>query len=132
MLGAPWINAAQLNNALNDLQLPGIKFSSVTYKAITPPYANENCSGVQISITDAAKLNAVHTGISILQTISAIYPQELQERLYQTHANPSGTKHLEKLLGLTNAWPLITDQQHINTNCDPAWLQHIHSFLLYK
>jgi uncharacterized protein YbbC (DUF1343 family) len=131
-LGAPWINAEILCNSLTQLKRNGIIFHPVSFKASAPPYNNELCNGVLIQVTDAQQLMAVETGIRIVQTIAALYPQHLQERLYQTNANPSGTNHLEKLLGIKNAWQVITQQQHFNTNCAADWYHQIKSFLLYK
>lgn len=130
-LGAPWINAAQLCDVLNSLQLPGVAFKTVHYKAVTPPYANENCYGVQLQITDQAKLQAVHTGITMLQTIAALYPQQLAQRLYPTHANPSGSQHLDKLLGLPNAFEAIVTGKKINLQVAEEWYRQMQPYLLY-
>jgi uncharacterized protein YbbC (DUF1343 family) len=132
MFGAPWINAKELLNMLVQQNIPGITFETVSYKAVTPPYENETCNGVRLIIKDAAQLMAVQTGITVLQTLAALYPQQLQPRLYKTAANPSGEQHLDKLVGLKNSWQLITQQQHFNTNCAGGWWQHIHRFHLYK
>ena len=131
-LGALWINAVKLCDALQALQLSGIAFTPVQYRAVTPPYTNENCSGVQIHITDHSKLQAVHTGITMLQTIAALYPQHLQERLYPTHVNPSGRKHLDKLLGFPNAFDAIVAGQKISLQVAEEWYRQIQPYLLYN
>lgn len=131
-LGAPWINAVQLCDALQALQLSGVAFTPAHYRAVTPPYTNENCSGVQIHITDHSKLQAVHTGITMLQTIAALYPQHLQERLYPTHVNPSGRKHLDKLLGFPNAFDAIVAGQKISLQVAEEWYRQIQPYLLYN
>lgn len=132
MFGAPWMDIQKLMKALNQLQLQGITFTSVSYKAMAPPYTNETCNGIQLSITDVQNISAVHTGISILQTIAALHQEQLQERLYKTHANPAGNNHLEKLLGIKNAWQLLIHQQPFHINCAGEWWQTIHPFLLYQ
>lgn len=130
-LGAPWQDGAQLCDALNALQLPGIVFTPIQYKAVTPPYANENCNGVQLNITDHSKLRSVHTGVTVLQTVAALYPQQLQERLYPTHANPSGVEHLDKLLGFPNAFQTIIKGQKLNLQVAEEWYRQIQPYLLY-
>ena len=132
MFGAPWMDIQKLMKALNQLQLQGITFTSVSYKAMAPPYTNETCNGIQLSITDVHNISAVHTGICILQTIAALHQEQLQERLYKTHANPAGNNHLEKLLGIKNAWQLLIHQKPFNINCAGEWWQTIHPFLLYQ
>ncbi|XVJ67436.1 MAG: DUF1343 domain-containing protein [Lacibacter sp.] len=131
-LGAPWINAVQLCDALQALQLSGVAFTPAHYRAVTPPYTNQNCSGVQIHITDHSKLQAVHTGITMLQTIAALYPQHLQERLYPTHVNPSGRKHLDKLLGFPNAFDAIVAGQKISLQVAEEWYRQLQAYLLYN
>jgi uncharacterized protein YbbC (DUF1343 family) len=131
MFGAPWINAARLCNALNQLQLPGIQFSTVNYTAQTLPYKNQSCNGVQCIITKASSLCAVQTGISILQTIATQYPQHMEERLYPTSVNPSGKKHLNKLMGINEAFKNIRLKQKTEISVAPQWQQQISPFLLY-
>lgn len=129
-LGAPWINAHHLCTALQHLQLQGLNVTLFSFKAAAPPYENEMCNGVQLHITNPQQLNAVHTGISIVQTIAALYPQQLQQRLYKTNANPSGTNHLDKLLGIPNAFEKIQTKQPIPTAVE-EWQQIIEPYLLY-
>jgi uncharacterized protein YbbC (DUF1343 family) len=131
VLSAPWIHAAQLCDALKALQLTGVAFTPVQYRAVTPPYTNENCNGVQLYITDHSKLQAVHTGVTVLQTIAALYPQQLEQRLYPTHANPSGSQHLDKLLGFPNAFEAIVTGQKINLQMAEEWYRQIQAYLLY-
>ncbi|WP_407524903.1 DUF1343 domain-containing protein [Lacibacter sp. MH-610] len=131
VLSAPWIHATQLCDALNALQLTGVAFKPVHYRAVTPPYINENCNGVQLHITDHSKLQAVHTGVTVLQTIAALYPQQLEQRLYPTHANPSGSQHLDKLLGFPNAFEAIVTGQKINLQVAEEWYRQIQAYLLY-
>ncbi len=131
MLGAPWMDADKLCAAVQELQLPGISINTIAYTAAAPPYADHICYGIQVHLTDAQALNAVHTGISLLQTIAACYPQHLQERLYKTHANPSGTEHLDKLLGIQHAFQLLHNPSSIRTDVQQEWAQCITPYLLY-
>jgi uncharacterized protein YbbC (DUF1343 family) len=131
-LGAPWIDAAQLCATLNALQLTGIVFTPVQYKAVTTPYASEICNGVQLNITNHSKLQAVHTGVTVLQTVAALYPQQPEQRLYPTYANPSGSEHLDKLLGLPRSFETIVTGQNLNLQVAEDWHHQIQPYLLYK
>ena len=131
MLGAPWMDADKLCAAVQELQLPGINSSTMAYKAAAPPYKDQICYGLQLHVTDAQALNAVHIGISLLHTIAAYYPHKLQERLYKTHANPSGTEHLDKLLGIQHAFQLLHNPSSIPTEVQQEWAQCITPYLLY-
>jgi uncharacterized protein YbbC (DUF1343 family) len=131
MFGAPWINADELLNALEIQQIPGITFETISYKAITPPYEEQMCNGLKLIIKDASQLMAVQTGLTLLKTIAALYPYQLKERLYKTNANPTGEKHLDKLLGIKDAFSQLQQPRAINTQIATEWFETIQSYLLY-
>lgn len=132
MLGAPWINAAELCEAVQQLRLQALAIKPVSYKAVTPPYMNETCYGIHLTVTDPYNFRAAHTGISILQTMAALYPHELKERLYITHANPSGAYHLDKLLGIQNAFHGLVAMNHSSVETANEWHHAIQPYLLYS
>jgi uncharacterized protein YbbC (DUF1343 family) len=132
MFGAPWIHAADLLHALRRKDMPGATMSAVTYKAVMPPYKNETCNGICFELHDASSFKAVHTGITILQTIAALYPQHLTQRLYPTAANPTGEDHLDKLLGVSGAFDLLMKGSLLNTAIHTEWKSLIAPYLLYE
>jgi uncharacterized protein YbbC (DUF1343 family) len=129
-LGAPWINGNELCTALNK-KLKHVVANAVKYKPSTGIYANEWCSGVAFTINNTTTFQAVETGISILQTLMQLYPQQIQERLYKTNANPSGKNHLDKLLGVANAFALLKEEKEIQVQVATEWQQIITPYLLY-
>jgi uncharacterized protein YbbC (DUF1343 family) len=130
LLGAPWLQHITLKNELEKKQLPGIAFTAEDYIAVTGPYAHEICHGLRLHITNAHELMAVHTGLTILQTIMQLHPQQVKERLYPTHANPAGTGHLDKLLGIHYAFIKIMRGDKIDTAV-PNWAEQMRPYLLY-
>ena len=131
MFGAPWINADELLNVLTLKQLPGIAFETISYKAITPPYEKQICNGLKLIIKDASQLMAVQTGLSILNAIASIYPHQLEKRLYKTAANPTGKKHLDKLLGTKDAFSQLHQSSTFHTAIAAEWFETIQPYLLY-
>jgi len=129
--GAPWIHPLELKNYLDQQQLPGVKWEPVQYTAPTSPYAGETCKGLILQVTDATNLRAVQTGITLLQALMHLYPQQLTERAYPTHANPAGTDHLDKLLGVANVFKLMQQGKMPGINVVTAWKEMIQPFLLY-
>lgn len=132
MLGAPWINGTELCDTIQELRLPGLAIQPVSYKTVTPPYTNEICFGVHLTVTDPPGFRAVHTGITILQTIAALYPHSFEERLYPTHANPSGSFHLDKLLGIQQAFHGLSTICQSSIEIATDWHQTIQPYLLYS
>lgn len=131
-LGAPWINANQLLNALLQQQIPGVAFEVVNYKAITPPYEQQICNGVKMRITNTSQFMAVQTGVIILKTIASLYPHQLKERLYKTAVNPNGSFHLDKLSGVHNSFSKIKTGYPFHLNIQEEWKQKTKPFLLYS
>ena len=58
---APWINAYDMTEKMNALNLPGVKFRPVSYVPYYAVSQGERCNGVQIHITDYSKVAVVDT-----------------------------------------------------------------------
>ena len=51
-IGAPWIDGVQLAEALNARAIPGVRFYPVRFTPTSSKYANEECQGVFMVVTD--------------------------------------------------------------------------------
>lgn len=132
IMGAPWINAEQLNNAFIGLQLPGISTAAVSYTPSCGLYANEVCEGLNFSISDSQAFEPVKTGLELLRLIALLYPEQINERLYPTVANPSGKKHLDKLTGVCQSFEKIKNGEELSASLHPEdWAKIIQPHLLY-
>ena len=129
--GAPWINNTLLINKINELQLPGIQFSSITYTPTESLYAGECCFGLSLSITDESIFLPAQTGIEIIQQLLLLFPDHCRERLYKTVANPSGEKHADKLLGIEKSFLRLKEGTKIITELNDNWENSITPSLLY-
>jgi uncharacterized protein YbbC (DUF1343 family) len=83
-VGAPWIDGTQLAKALNAARLPGVKFEPTSFTpaeipnvAANPKYKGKVCGGVTLTVTDRRKFKAVRTGVTVVHTIHAMYPDSL-------------------------------------------------------
>ncbi|MEP7254919.1 MAG: DUF1343 domain-containing protein [Ferruginibacter sp.] len=128
IFGAPWINTNSLNDKLN---LPGVSFSEIKYTPNESLYAGESCTGLSVLITDEDSFRPVHTGIAIIQQLLLLFPEQCKERLYKTAANPSGEKHLDKLLGIETSFSKLKAGDNISTELKNEWQEKITPFLLY-
>jgi len=90
-----------------------------------------NCNGLEFLVTDRSSFRPVITGIALIQTVAALYPEHTEERLYTTHANPSGVAHLDKLLGIKHAFIKIKNGERMFTEIADEWSLLIQPFLLY-
>ena len=76
MIGAPWVQAKRLVDALNERALPGVRFAPVSFTPACSKYNGEGCHGVKILLADAYAIRPVSVGVSLLDTIRALYPGE--------------------------------------------------------
>jgi uncharacterized protein YbbC (DUF1343 family)/CubicO group peptidase (beta-lactamase class C family) len=77
-VGAPWIDGVQLAEALNARALPGVRFYPERFTPSSNKYANEECQGVFIIVTDRAALRPVRVGLEIAAALTKTYPSQFQ------------------------------------------------------
>jgi uncharacterized protein YbbC (DUF1343 family) len=129
--GAPWIDIALLLPLLQALKIPGISFIPLVQLPGAGPYAGQHCNGLHLNITHAGRYKPVISVITLIRTLLKLYPQHINERMYPTAANPTGTRHLDKLLGVPNAFELLQQETHIETDVAKKWQEAIGVYLLY-
>jgi len=79
-IGAPWIDSMQLALEMNKLNIPGVKFSPISFSPNSSKYKNEKCHGIEINVTDESKFKAVTTGVVIINTVKTLYPNKFEYR----------------------------------------------------
>ena len=78
--GAPWIDGPRLSAALNARKLPGIRFYPITFTPKSSKYANEECQGVFMVITNRAQLQPVRVGLEIAAALSTLFGEKYDSR----------------------------------------------------
>ncbi len=86
VIGAPWIRERELASHLNAASLPGVRFVPVRFTPTATKFPDESCGGVNIVITDRAAFNSLRTGIQLMCSLQALFPEAWQ------------TKNLNRLL----------------------------------
>jgi uncharacterized protein YbbC (DUF1343 family) len=77
ILGAPWIDSEILADYLNRLDLPGVRFGPTWFRPSASKYQERTCGGVQLHIDDRQAFAGVRTGLHIIATIRALYPEQM-------------------------------------------------------
>ncbi len=129
--GAPWINAERLLSEIGLKGSAGINIKPTSYIPESSLYPNEACQGLEVTVTDATEFHPVRFGIDIITSLFTVHPNNIQERAYVTNANPTGTAHLDKLLGISNSFELLRSGTSIETNVSETWSEEISPYLLY-
>ncbi len=77
-VGAPWIDGVRLAEALNVRQIPGVRFYPVRFTPVSSKFANEECGGVFMVITDRASLRPVRVGVELASALLKLFPGKLE------------------------------------------------------
>ena len=98
-LGAPFVDARQLADALNALDLPGVRFRPTAFTPSFSKHAGKACGGVQIHVTDREAFVPFRTGLAVVKTLHDLYPDAFR---FQSDAPGATPGFFDKLAG--NAW----------------------------
>ena len=75
LVGAPWIEPTALAKYLNARELSGVRFVPVKFTPVASIFANQECGGVHIVVTDRDALDAPEVGIEIASAVLHLYPE---------------------------------------------------------
>jgi uncharacterized protein YbbC (DUF1343 family) len=79
-IGAPWIDAEDLAQGLNDLDLPGVRFRPVYFVPTFSKYQEQPCQGVHIYVQDREKFQPIVTVLHLLACVRSTYPDHFAWR----------------------------------------------------
>ena len=77
-VGAPWIDGAKLSDELNARRIPGVRFYPVRFTPTSSKFANTECQGVFIVVTDREAVRPVRVGAEIASALVKLFPGQLQ------------------------------------------------------
>ena len=130
--GAPWINAEELQLELKNKNVACFDLKPCSYVPLDSLYNNETCYGLALNLIDTNNFRPVAFAIELISVLFKLYPRQLKKRAYVTNVNPTGSEHLDKLLGIKNAFELLKSNASIKTDVSDHWSAEIAPFLLYK
>lgn len=76
LFGAPWLNAFELSDAMNELALPGVRFEPLRYVPAFSKHAGQLCNGARIIVTDREVFEPVRTGVWCISVARRLDPQQ--------------------------------------------------------
>lgn len=107
-VGAPWIDGVKLADTMNARNLPGIRFYPVRFTPTSSKYANQECQGVFMVVTDRTALRPVRVGAELAGAISQLHGQQYQlesaARLFGSAANLSRLRAGDDPASLLTGW----------------------------
>jgi uncharacterized protein YbbC (DUF1343 family) len=109
-IGAPWIDGPALSDALNARRIPGVRFYPVRFTPASSKYANEECQGVFMMVTDRSALRPVRLGIEIASMLSKMYggrfELEAAERLFGSKDGIGRIRNGEDPAAIAATWAI--------------------------
>jgi uncharacterized protein YbbC (DUF1343 family) len=76
LIGAPWLNADSLSDAMNKLRLPGIIFRPIHFKPYYNTFKDEAVNGIQIHLTDPRKAPLSLIQFYVMQEMHKLRPEK--------------------------------------------------------
>jgi uncharacterized protein YbbC (DUF1343 family) len=80
IVGAPWVESSAFAAAMNELDLPGVRFRPVVFEPTFHKHAGIGCGGCQIHVLDRARFPAVETGVALTCGFRAASPDRFRWR----------------------------------------------------
>lgn len=134
IMGAPWISADTLSDALNALELPGIKFRPIYYKPYYSTFKGELCQGVQIHILDYEKARLSEIQFLVVQEMMRLWPERnwfelCNQKRFNMFDKVCGSDHIRKEFGKRYQWEDIRDYWYKDVE---AYREASSKYYLYK
>ena len=78
LIGAPYIEAAELERHLQAIGLPGVRFRASNFLPTFQKHAGAVCGGVQIHVTDRQSFKPVITGVAVVKACFDLYGESFR------------------------------------------------------
>jgi uncharacterized protein YbbC (DUF1343 family) len=95
-LGAPWLDAPRLAQAMNAALLDGVTFTAQEYTPAKAPFAGEPCPGILMTITDRNALRPLAVFQKLSQALRELHPEEFRWQ-WDFLQKLSGTAELQRI-----------------------------------
>ena len=114
VMGAPWISADTLAEAMNALELPGLEFRPIYYKPYYSTFKGELCQGVQIHILDYEKARLSEVQFLVVQELMRLWPERdwfqlCNQKRFGMFDKVCGTNKIREMFGKRYQWEDIRE-----------------------
>jgi uncharacterized protein YbbC (DUF1343 family) len=80
IIGAPWIDAPVLRDALDEMELPGAAFREAYFTPTASKFSGDQCAGVQVHVTDRTRFRPVASAVAVVSVLLRLYPRRFEFR----------------------------------------------------
>lgn len=110
LLGAPWIDARQFADALNAQKFAGVLFEPFHFKPFYGKFANEECHGVLLAVTDPLRYKPVSTLYLMVGMLKSLYPEQFGKAIKGAEKRRA---MFAKVNGSEEPYRLIVEEKYI-------------------
>lgn len=93
-IGAPYIDAARLAEALGECETPGVAYEFDVFTPTLREFAGEECRGLRFTLTDRDVFNSVDLGINLIHSLLKSHDDFAPARVINLLANRAGCDRL--------------------------------------
>lgn len=135
IIGAPWLNNNLLLEKLSNAML---EMQPIAFVPTESKYVGEQCNGVRFYVKNIKDFDAVNHGLMLIKLIKDQHPENFAWKPYPTNVNPTGTKHLDLLLGISESETLFElslkdfAEQIKSLTLVKNWQENTQPYLLYS
>ncbi len=108
VIGAPWLDGVRMASYMNNRRLAGVRFVPVRFTPKSSVFADQECGGVNVFITDRAQFRSVNAGIELALALEELYPNEWKIDAYTRLLANTDTleriKRHESIEAITKSW----------------------------
>lgn len=98
VIGAPWLDGSKLAKHLAARKIPGVTFVPIEFTPTSSKFEKQKCGGINLMVTDRAKLEPIRVGIELAYALRYLFPDEWE------------TKNFNRLLGNDVTQRAVIDQ----------------------
>lgn len=120
---AEWIDAEKFTDAMNGLNLPGLKFRPIHVKPFYSDLKGTNIEGVEIYVTDKAAAPLSLTNFYVMQELAKLYPDKLAFEI----GNKSRYSMFDKVVGSKEIRKRFCEKYQVSDILD-YWNKDVESF----
>jgi uncharacterized protein YbbC (DUF1343 family) len=77
-IGAPFLDGSALTSALDQCQLPGVRFQPATFVPSTSKFAGDTCHGIYFEVRESDVYRPTLTGLSLIRETRRLGPSEFR------------------------------------------------------
>ena len=131
------MDAMEIAEQFNRSEIPGVVARAINYDSGSAKYRDLSCNGVILHVTQREVFRPVLSGLMLIKLVRDLHSEHFAWATYPSYVNPSGTRHLDKLLGIDRSelmFDLSSDafvQTARESRACLDWIPEITPYLLY-